>query len=154
MRREIESLNNMSFDLPEDWGVSEDKYNIVNGQGFVNKENYLSQNGKVISLFAVYRHPVEFFDTYQELVENYDPKLDGMTLEREMTLKFNGFSFPTYILRGTREQTIYMVQVFVNCADRLACFMFSIDEYFEDSRELISKNQTFSAMAKILRTIE
>ena len=154
MRREIESLNHMSFDLPEDWGVSEDKYNIVNGQGFVNKENYLSQNGKVISLFAVYRHPVEFFDTYQELVENYDPKLDGMTLEREMTLKFNGFSFPTYILRGTREQTIYMVQVFVNCADRLACFMFSIDEYFEDSRELISKNQTFSAMAKILRTIE
>ena len=154
MKREIETLNNMSFILPEGWGVSEDKYNIVNGQGFVNKENYLSKEGKVISLFAVYRNPAEFFENYQELVENYEPKIDGMTLEREINLKFNGFEFPTYILRGTKEPTIYIVQIFVNCMDRLACFMFSIDNYYEDSRELISGNQTFSAMAKILRTIE
>ncbi len=154
MKRELQSLNNMSFILPKGWNVTEDKYNLTNGQGFVNIENYLSNNGKVISLFAVYRQPAEFFDVYQELVENYDEKLDGMVLERELTLKFNGFAFPVYILRGTKQPTIYMVQIFVNCADRLACFMFSLDNYSEDNKELIANNQTFVAMTQILRTIE
>ena len=79
---------------------------------------------------------------------------EGMVLERELTLKFNGFAFPVYILRGTKQPTIYMVQIFVNCADRLACFMFSLDSYSEDNKELIANNQTFVAMTQILRTIE
>ncbi len=154
MKRELQSLNNMSFLLPKGWNVTEDKYNITNGQGFVNQENYLSKDGKVISLFAVYRQPAEFFEVYQELVENYDAKLDGMVLEREITLKFNGFSFPVYILKGTKQRAIYMVQIFVNCADRLACFMFSLDSYSEDNKELIANNPTFVAMTQILRTIQ
>ena len=41
MKRTILTLNEMSFDLPEGWALSQDKYKLANGQGFINKENYL-----------------------------------------------------------------------------------------------------------------
>ena len=126
MKRIINSLNEMSFSLPEGWQVSKDKYNLINGQGFINKENYLSLEGEVISLFEVYRQPDEFFRYYQTLVENYDEKVNDVILYREFSIKFGDFSFPVYILQGTKQPTIYMVQVFINCGDKLGCFMFSM----------------------------
>lgn len=154
MKRVIKSLNNMSFNLPEGWDVSKDMYNITNGQGFINKENYLSKNGKVISLFAIFRDPDEFFENYQSLVENYSVTTDEFMLEKELSLKFGEFSFPVYIIKGLRENVIYTAQVFVNCGDCLGCFMFTLDQIADNSKELISKNQTFSALTDILRTIE
>ena len=44
MNRVFEELNEMSFDLPEGWNVSTDKYNLMNGQGFINIENYTTYN--------------------------------------------------------------------------------------------------------------
>lgn len=154
MKRVLDSLNDMAFDLPEGWSVTEDKYYLMNGQGFINKENYLSQNGKVISLFEIHRDPEEFFECYQKLVESYDEKKDDVLFEREFSLKFNGFDFPVYILKGTKKPTIYIVQVFVNCGDRLACFMISIDELCENNKDLVVNNETFSQLGKILRTIQ
>ena len=55
MRRIILSLNEMSFELPKGWAVTKDKYKLSNGQGFINKENYLSESGRVISLFEIHR---------------------------------------------------------------------------------------------------
>jgi len=49
MKRVIDRLNNMSFSLPEGWKVTKDKYNLMNGQGFINNENYLSESGEVVS---------------------------------------------------------------------------------------------------------
>ena len=68
MKRIILSLNEMSFELPKGWSLTKDKYNLSNGQGFLNKENYLSESGKVISFFEVHRDPDEFFDSYQKLL--------------------------------------------------------------------------------------
>ena len=41
MKRVFDTLNDMSFVLPKDYKLTEDKYNLPNGQGFINKENYL-----------------------------------------------------------------------------------------------------------------
>ncbi len=154
MKRIIDSLNNMSFILPEGWNVSKDKYNIINGQGFLNKENYFSDSGKVISLFEIHRNPEEFFENYQSLVEGYSENKDDVVYEKEFTLKFNGFSFPVYILKGIKIPIIYIVQVFVNCGDKLGCFMFTIDKMVENNKELIAKNETFLELTKILRSVQ
>ena len=153
MKRIIKSLNSMSFSLPEGWDVVSDKYNIMNGQGFINTENYLSQSGKVISLFEIHRAPDEFFEYYQNLVESFSEK-DQVVLEREFSLKFGEYTFPTYILKGTKEPLIYIVQTFVNCGDKLACFMFNIEAVSENNKKLIAENQHFIDLTKILRTIE
>ena len=80
MKRIIETLNEMSFDLPEGWEVAQDRYNLSNGQGFINRENYLSRDGKVISLFELHRDPDEFFEYYQKLVESYSKVSDLITV--------------------------------------------------------------------------
>lgn len=154
MKRVIETLNDMSFTLPDGWNVTSDKYNIMNGQGFINRENYLSKNGKVISLFEIHREPDEFFEYYQELVANFNEKYDSVIFERDFSIKFGEFAFPVYILKGVKEPTIYIVQVFVNCGDKLGCFMFTMNECLENSKEMISKDEIFSALTQILRTVE
>ena len=154
MKRIISSLNDMSFSLPEGWQVAKDKYNLINGQGFFNRENYLSCGGEVISLFEVHRQPDEFFEYYQALVESHDEKLNDVVLYREFSIKFGEYSFPVYILQGIKQPTIYMVQVFVNCTDRLGCFMFSINSAEGSNKDIIKNDKTFSALAQILRTIE
>lgn len=153
MKRTFKSLNGMSFSLPEGWGVTKDKYNIMNGQGFINKENYLSEDGKVISFFEIYRQPDEFFEYYQGLVESFSPEKDEVVLEREFSLKFGDFSFPTYILKGTKSPIIYIVETFVNCGDKLACFMVTLNSIPDNNKQLFSQYPC-SDLAKILRTIQ
>ena len=154
MKRIIKTLNEMSFVLPEGWEVTEDKYKLSNGQGFINRENYLSKSGKVISLFELHREPDEFFEYYQKLVEGYSKVTDMYELEKQFTLKFGDFEFPTYIIKGFRESLIHILQVFVNCGDRLGCFIINIDKVSDDPKEMIKNNETFSALVKILRTVE
>lgn len=154
MKRVINSLNEISFDLPEDWQVTEDRYILSNGQGFLNRENYLSKSGKVISLFEVYRDPDEFFEYYQKLVEDYTEEKDGYKLEKQFTLKLGEFEFPVYIIKGFKEIEFFFLQAFVNCGDRLACFMITLDKVCENPKEMIKQNETFSALVKILRTVE
>ena len=74
MKRTISALNDMSFVLPEGWSVTTDKYNMPNGQGFINIENYLSNDGKVISFFAVQRDPIEFLESYSSLAQTYNER--------------------------------------------------------------------------------
>lgn len=154
MKRTIETLNEMSFDLPEGWAIVEDKYKLPNGQGFINRENYLSQDGRVISLFEIHRDPDDFFEYYQKLVEGYSRTTDMYELEKEITLKFGEFEFPIYITKGYREKVIHVLQAFINCGDRVACFMINIDKVYDDARKMIKENQTFADLVKILRTIE
>ena len=154
MKRTINTLNDMSFTLPEGWAVTADRYDLMNGQGFLNKENYLSQNGKVISLFEIHREPNEFFENYQALVKSFNEKNESVIFEREFILKFNGFSFPVFILKGIKQPIIYTVQVFVNCGDKLGCFMLTIDTLSEDNKELIANNEAFLELTKILRTVQ
>lgn len=154
MERIIENLNEMSFSLPQGWLVSQDKYKLVNGQGFINNENYISPESKVVSLFEIQRDPDEFFEYYQSLVENYNAKQDALELAMQFSVAVNGFSFPVYVLKGTKEPIIYIVQIFINCGDCLGCFMFNIDKFFEDKKELMSRNKIFKEVSEILRTIE
>lgn len=155
MKRCINSLNNLSFELPEGWAVSSDQYKLPNGQGFLNRENYLSEKGKVISLFELHRDPNEFFEYYQRLVENYDVERDFYQLAKQFTLKFGEYEFPVYVIKGVKEDCeFYILQAYVNCGDRLACFMINIDKVCENPKDMIKQNQTLSALAKILRTIE
>lgn len=154
MERIIENLNEMSFSLPENWVVSQDKYRLMNGQGFVNNENYISPEGKVLSLFEVQRDPDDFFEYYQSLVENYNEKQDSLELALQFSISVNGFSFPVYVLKGTKDPVIYIVQIFINCGDCLGCFMFNIDKFDEDKKKIISSNKIFKEVSQILRTIE
>lgn len=43
MKRIIETLNSMSFDLPEGYAVAKDKYDIQNGQGFINRKLFIKR---------------------------------------------------------------------------------------------------------------
>lgn len=154
MKRVIDTLNNMSFELPKGYHVTKDRYEIANGQGFHNKENYLSDDGKVISFFEIHRDPDEFFEYYNSLAEKYNSVTDRFELESSFSFKVNDFNFPVYIIKGYREKLIYLVQVLINCGDCLGCFMIYIDKIDSDIKKLISINPIFSDLVKILRTIE
>lgn len=154
MKRVIDNLNEMSFDLPKGWVVSTDKYHLMNGQGFANNENYISPENKVLSLFEIQRDPDDFFDSYQNLVENFNEKQDNLVLAKQFAINVNDFSFPVYILKGTKEEIIYIVQIFINCGDCLGCFIFNIDNFDDDKKALLSKNKLFKQVGEILRTIE
>ena len=67
VERKIRSLNNLMFLLPSGYVKSDDKYNLGNGQGFINCENYFGENG-VISLFEIHRDPDEFFEYYHSMM--------------------------------------------------------------------------------------
>ena len=100
MRRTIESLNEMSFDLPEDFSLTTDKYSLENGQGFINTENYLSQTAGVISLFEVHRDPEEFFVYYDSLMKDLTKVTGKSELKEQLKLKVGDFVFPTYVIKA------------------------------------------------------
>ncbi len=154
MKRTIMTLNEMSFELPEGWYLTSDKYKLSNGQGFINKENYLSKSGRVISLFEVHRDPDEFFEAYQSLLDEYSQFTDSYILEKQFTLRFNDFEFPAYIIKGFNDRIIYTLQVFVNCGDCLACFMLTINSYSPNLKELVARDEAVRALTQILRTVE
>ena len=141
MRRVIDTLNEMSFELPEGYSVSKDKYNLVNGQGFINKENYLSKDGQVISLFEVHRDPDEFFEYYTALV-------------KFVRLNIKDFSFPMYVIKGYNDKLIYNLQVFINCGDCLGCFMITLTRFNSDIKQLAQESKLFKDLIDILRTVE
>lgn len=154
MRRVIDTLNEMSFELPEGYSVSKDKYNLVNGQGFINKENYLSKDGQVISLFEVHRDPDEFFEYYTALVENYKNITDKFELVKFVRLNIKGFSFPMYVIKGYNDKLIYNLQVFINCGDCLGCFMITLTRFNSDIKQLAQESKLFKDLIDILRTVE
>lgn len=154
MKREFASLNGMSFVLPQGYLVSKDKYNLENGQGFFNKENYISPNGKVLSFFEIYQNGEEFIEGYKNLTNSFTQKKDCVILAKQFDIKLNGFCFPVFILKGTKEQVIYNVQVFIDCDDRMGCLMFYIDNIFDDDKKTISSSELFLDVVKILRTVE
>jgi len=151
MKRIIEDLNEMSFELPNGWNVSNDKYNLVNGQGFINCENYITSNNEVVSLFEVQRDPDEFFENFHNLTLNFNKEQDGLELIKQFSINSNGFSFPVYILKAEREDK-YIVQIFINCGDCLGCLIFNIKQY-EDKKTLM-KNHLFKEVCQLLRSVE
>lgn len=154
MKREFKTLNDMSFSLPEGWVVSSDKYNLENGQGSFNTENYISPNGKVISFFEIYQQGEDFIEGYKKLTSSYTQKRDKVVLERQFNIKLNGFSFPVFVLRGFGDKVIYNVQVFIDCGSKLGCLMFYIDNVYEDDKKTIASSPLFMEAIKILRTVE
>ena len=154
MQRVIKSLNEMSFDLPTGWHLTDDVYSLPNGQGMVNKENYLSDKGEVISLFEVHRDPDDFFSYYDNLVKNYAKLTHKYEFAKKCNLKVNDFLLPTYVIKGFDEVKIYNLQVFVNCGDCLACFMINIDEFDGSMKNAIKNNHILSELIKLLRTVE
>ncbi|MBQ8909089.1 MAG: hypothetical protein IJY90_02230 [Clostridia bacterium] len=154
MKRIIEDLNDMSFVLPDDWVVSTDKYQLSNGQGFINCENYISPDNKVVSLFQIQRDPDEFFEHYHNLVYSYNEKQDGLILAKQFSITVDEYIFPLYILKGVKGNPIYIVQIFINCGDCLGCFIFNIENFDEDKKALIVKNKIFKQVCDILRSIQ
>lgn len=154
MNRIFEQLNEMSFDLPQGWQVSTDKYNLMNGQGFINIENYITSEDKVVSFFQVQRDPDEFFEHYHNLMLGYDEKKDGIEFVAQFPILVNDFEFPVYFLKATREKQIYIVQIFINCGDCLGCLIFNIDSYDEDKKKLLKNNKVFKEATMLLRTVE
>ena len=154
MKRVIDTLNSMSFDLPNGWSLVKDKYDIKNGQGFINLENYVSTKGKVISFFAIHRDPEEFFDSYLSLTEKYSSLTEKYELLKQFALKVNGFNFPVFVIKGFKDKTFYLAQVFIDCGDCLGCFMVYVDNYDEDLKNFININPLLIELVKILRTVE
>jgi hypothetical protein len=108
----------------------------------------------VISLFEINRDPDEFFESYQSLIDEYSLITDKFGLARQFVLSFNDFEFLTYIIKGYGEKPLYSLQTFINCGDKVACFMITLDYYSENVKYMIANDETFSALAKILRTIQ
>ncbi len=153
MKRVIDTLNEMSFELPEDYEVTQDKYDLINGQGFINKENYLSKDGKVISFFEIHREPDEFLENYLALTERYKKVTDKYELVNKFNIKLNEFIFPVFVIKGYHDRLIYNIHVFINCGDCLGCFMIILKSYDEDTKALMKKEPLFADLIKILRTV-
>ena len=154
MKRVIKSLNEMSFVLPSKYHLTEDKYHLANGQGFINTENYLSDDGKVISFFEIHRDPDEFLKYYQSLTKKYNEKQDGVELQKTFTLRVAGFVLPVFIIKVCGEKPMYIFQVLVNCGDCMGCFMTSIGKYIDDTKTMIDSNVVLQDLVEILRTVE
>ena len=154
MKRVIVGLNEMSFELPKGWSVSSDVYSLPNGQGMINKENYVSKDGEVISLFEVHRDPEEFFSYYENLLNNYPKLTQAYEVVLRSNLKVGDFVLPAYIIKGFRDTTIYTMQFFVNCSDCLACFMFNLKTFNGSLKDAIVQNHILQEAIKLLRTVE
>lgn len=154
MKRVIDTLNEMSFELPDNYKVTTDKYDLINGQGFYNRENYLSDDGKVISFFEIHREPDGFIESYISLTESYKKLTDKFQLESNFNLKLGEYVFPTFVIKGYHDKLIYTMQVFINCGDCLGCFMITMSSFDKDIKALLKKERIFADLVKILRTVE
>lgn len=154
MRRVIDTLNEMSFELPEGYHLTKDKYHLANGQGFYNRENYLSDDGNVISFFELHRDPDEFIESYTSLTESYKKLTDKFDLAGNFNLKIGEFVFPTFVIKGYHDKLIFIMQVFVNCGDCLGCFMITLKTFDSDIKKLLKEEPIFADLVKILRTVE
>lgn len=154
MKRVVGTLNEFSFELPTGYGVTSDRYMLQNGQGFLHRENYLSQNGNVISLFEVHRNPEEFLEKYKLLTKSYRQFSDKYELCKFFYLKIKNETFPVFIIRGYHKKLLYVMQVFVECDDCLGCFMINLKNYDKDFSNIRKNNEIFEDLIKLLRTIE
>lgn len=154
MIRTIKSLNEMSFELPDAYKPVGEKYQLNNGQGFINSDNYLSDNGRVISLFEIHRQPKEFLKYYTSLTKKYRGDFDKVELAKSFTLKVSGFQLPVFILKGCGDKEIYFFQVFVDCGDCMACFMVTIDKFDKNIKTLLDSNPILQDLVAILRSVK
>lgn len=153
MKRIFERLNEMSFVLPQGYQVSTDKYNLPNGQGFINTENYISKNGDVVSFFEIYRNTDEFFESYEEVYKD-KTYAKNTTIEKSFKLRLGDYVFPVYIIKLDGKKVVYTAQVFIDCGDCLGCLMFKIDNLADDVKEFIGKNKIFQDVVELLRSVE
>lgn len=154
MKRVIDGLNEMSFELPKGWVLSKDVYTLPNGQGMINKENYVSEQGEVISLFEVHRDPEDFFEYYENLLRGFPKYTQKYEVAMQEQMELEGFVMPVYIIRGYGEQKFLMAQVFVDCGDCLACFMIYLSKLGKDLQDTIDSNHVFGQLIDLLRTVE
>ena len=154
MKRVFDTLNDMSFVLPKDYKLTEDKYNLPNGQGFINKENYLSDKGQVISFFEVHRPREEFFESYNNLCHDSKMISQKYELEKNFNIRLGDFVFPVYIIKGFNQKLIHIVQIFIDCGDSMGVLMFNIDSVEDDVKDMIAKNKIFADAVKILRSVK
>ncbi len=154
MKRVFDTLHDMSFELPKDYSLTSDKYNLPNGQGFINKENYLSKSGQVISFFELFRSKDEFFENYNTLCQDSRMLNQKFELEKEFSIRLGDFVFPVYIIKGFNQNLIHVVQIFIDCGDCMGVLMFNIDVVDDDVKVMIAKNKTFADAVKILRSVQ
>lgn len=153
MRRVFYDLNEMSFELPANWIVSDDVYSLPNGQGMINKENYLSDKGQVISLFEVHRNPDEFFEYYNNLLTNIKALTQKYDLLLHCNLKVGEYILPTYVIKGFDGEEFYSLQAFLNCGDCMACFIIKLPEFDGNIRKTI-KYDIMQDLISLLRSVE
>lgn len=154
MKRVFDTLNEMSFTLPEGYHLTNDTYTLPNGQGFINKENYLSDEGEVISFFELHRSKDEFFDSYDNLCKDAKTLSHKYQLEKNFSIRLGDFVFPVYIIKGFDQKLIYVVQIFIDCGDCMGVLMFNIKNPSGQVKDLISNNKIFADAVKILRSVQ
>lgn len=153
MERKFDDLNEMKFNLPKGWAVSGDVYSLPNGQGMINKENYISKDGDVISFFAVHRDPDDFFSYYDSFLGNISKHSQKYNFVGKYNIRLNDFVFPTYVLKGI-ESEFYSLQTFINCADCLGCFMVSLKSFDGDIKAALKKERILASLVEMLRSVE
>ena len=154
MKRVFDTLNEMSFTLPKGYHLTNDTYTLPNGQGFINKENYLSDEGEVISFFELHRSKDEFFDSYDNLCKDAKTLSRKYQLEKNFSIRLGDFVFPVYIIKGFDQKLIYVVQIFIDCGDCMGVLMFNIKNPSGQVKDLISNNKIFADAVKILRSVQ
>lgn len=153
MKREFDDLNGLEFELPEGWQVTKDVYSLPNGQGMINKENYLSKSGQVLSFFAVYRQPDDFFAYYDNFLEKIAALSQKVALFGRYNIRMGEYVFPIYVLKGL-DTEFYTIQTFINCADCLGCFMATLPHFDGDIKSALKKEKVLSSLIEILRTVQ
>ena len=154
MKRVFDTLNQMSFTLPKGYHLTDDKYTLPNGQGFINKENYLSDDGEVISFFELHRSKDEFFESYNNLCKDAKTLSQKYELEKNFSIRLGDFVFPVYIIKGFDQKLIHVVQIFIDCGDCMGVLMFNIDSVEDEVKDMIAKNKIFADAVKILRSVK
>lgn len=154
MKRVFDTLNQMSFTLPKGYHLTDDKYTLPNGQGFINKENYLSDDGEVISFFELHRSKDEFFESYNNLCKDAKTLSQKYELEKNFSIRLGDFVFPVYIIKGFDQKLIHVVQIFIDCGDCMGVLMFNIKDSSGDVKEMIANNKVFQDALQFLRSVQ
>lgn len=154
MKRVFDTLNQMSFILPQGYHLTNDKYILPNGQGFINRENYLSDDGNVISFFELHRTKDEFFESYNNLCKDAKTLSRKYELEKNFSIRLEDFIFPVYIIKGFDQKLIHVVQIFIDCGDCMGVLMFNIGDSSGEVKQMIANNKIFQDAVKILRSVK
>lgn len=129
----------ITFEVPEGWQASKDKYDIPNDQGMKNIQNFVASSGKVLSLFVLDGSAEEGLRAIDNMIRDYSSITKNLSLMLSAKLKIKGTSCPIYIV-GERRTKCIMAHLVFEKKKKAFTLIFPIETFAPSMREIMDKN--------------